>query len=111
MAGMSLLGTAAFLEGVDDMVDMFSASSDGYRVATNVEYAPHQEFSTAYQSGTPHFRPGLDATRAKLGQLALQASNLDEFLRLTAMTWQREVQTRAPVDTGNLRSSYTVSEL
>lgn len=28
-------------------------------IGTPVKYAPDQEFGTKYQSGTPHFRPGL----------------------------------------------------
>lgn len=28
-------------------------------IGTSVKYAPAQEFGTKYQSGTPHFRPGL----------------------------------------------------
>lgn len=111
MAGMSLIGASAFLGGLDEMTEAFTSSSDGYRMATNVEYAPYQEFSTAYQSGTPHFRPGADATRAKMAQLATQAADLDEFLRLTALQWQRETASRAPVEYGTLKASYQVDPL
>lgn len=107
---MDLLGTAAFLDGVDDMVETFTSDSEGYRLGTNVEYALAQEFGASTHPGTPHFRPGMDATQAKMAQLAVQASNLDEFLKLTAYQWQSEVQSRSPVDTGNLRASYTVEE-
>ena len=111
MAGMDLIGTAALLDGFDDMVDTFSGDSDGYRIGTPLEYGPPQEFGTAYQNGTPHFRPGMDATRAKLGQIALQASDLDEFLKLAALQWQSETQSRAPVEYGTLQASYQVDEL
>ena len=111
MAGMNLLGAAAVVGGIDEMIDMFSGGSDGYRVATNVEYAAHQEFGTARQDGTAHFRPGMDATKAKMAQLATQASDLDEFLKLTALQWESETSSRAPVDTGNLKASWTAEPL
>ena len=98
-------------DGFGELTDAFSSESDGYRMATTVEYAPYQEFGTAYQSGTTHFRPGADATKAKMGQLALQADDLDDWLRLVASQWSAETKSRAPVDTGNLRRSWSVEEL
>ena len=111
MAGMKLLGTSAFLSGLDDMVDTFSSGGDGYRVSTNTEYAAYQEFGTSRIGGTPHFRPGMDAAKAKMAQLATQASDLDEFLKLTAHQWEREAKSRAPVDTGTLKASYATDSL
>jgi len=71
----------------------------------------YQEFGTAYQSGTPHFRPGADATEAKMAQLATQADDLDEWVRLVAFQWERETKSRAPVLTGTLRSSWAAEPL
>ena len=31
-------------------------------ISSNVEYAPYQEFGTSRISGTPHVRPGIEAT-------------------------------------------------
>jgi hypothetical protein len=39
MAGMSLIGAGAMLDGFGEMADTFSGSSNGYRMGTNVEYA------------------------------------------------------------------------
>ena len=111
MAGMSLIGAAALVDGFDDMIDTFSGSSDGYLMGTNVPYAVHQELGTARQEGTAHVRPAMDATYAQMGRLALQADNLDEWLKLTALQWLRETQSRAPVDTGHLKGSYQVDPL
>ena len=108
---MSLVGAGAFLDGLDDMKDTFSGDSDGYRVSTNVEYAIHQEMGTSSQPGTPHFRPGMDDAKAKMGQLALQADSMDEWLRLTALQWEASAKSYAPVDTGNLRGSYSTEPL
>lgn len=38
-------------------------------VLSNVEYAPYQEFGTRFISGTPHVRPGIDATLRVVPQL------------------------------------------
>lgn len=111
MAGMSLLGAGAFLDGLDDMRDTFSGDSDGYRMGTAVEYADDQEFGTSAQPGTPHLRPGMDATKAQLPRISGKASGIDEWMRLVALRWEAETKSRAPVDTGNLRSSYTTEEL
>jgi len=111
MAGMSLLGAGAFLSGIDEMVETFDSDSGGYRLATNVQYADTQEFGSAFQDGTPHLRPGADATRAQMAQIATVAEDLDEFLKMTALRWESETKSRAPVDTGNLRASWSVSEL
>lgn len=34
-------------------------------VGTNVTYAPHQEYGTRTQAGTPHLRPAFDAERER----------------------------------------------
>lgn len=38
-------------------------------ISTNVEYAPHQEFGTQHQPGTPHVRPGIEAVAKKVPSL------------------------------------------
>lgn len=111
MAGMELIGAGAFLDGLDDMRDTFTQDSDGYRLGTAVEYADEQEFGSSAQPGTPHLRPGMDATRAQLGRIWSQSSGIDEWMRLVALRWEAETKSRAPVDTGNLRNSYSVEEL
>lgn len=111
MAGMSLIGADAMADGFGELTDAFSSESDGYRMGTPVPYSIHQELGTARQSGTPHLRPGMDATKAKMGQLAMQAGDLDEFLKLTALQWEAETKSRAPTDTGNLKSSYQTDPL
>lgn len=111
MAGMSLAGAGALIDGFDEMVETLGGSSSGYVMGTNVPYSVHQELGTSSQPGTPHVRPGMDATYAKMGRLALQADDVDEWLRLTALQWLRETKVRAPTDTGNLKSSYQVDEL
>lgn len=110
MAGMQLLGAATFLDALDDLKDTYSGG-DGYVMGTNAPYAPPQEFGTYAQSGTPHLRPSIDATKREMGRLAAQADDLDQFLRLTALNLEAETKERAPVLTGHLRASYETQEL
>jgi hypothetical protein len=42
------------------------SSDDEVWIGTNVSYAPHQEFGTINQSGTPFLVPGLLLSRAAL---------------------------------------------
>lgn len=43
-------------------------------MGTDVEYAPHQEFGTRYQPGTPHVRPALEtAADAILAEIVAAA--------------------------------------
>lgn len=44
-------------------------------VGTNLEYAPAQEFGSRYQGGTPHLRPALDATRARIPALIAEGAS------------------------------------
>lgn len=111
MTGMNLTGVAQFVDALDDLKDTYTASSDGWVVGTNVEYGLYQEFGTYSQPGTPHVRPGVDATRSGLPRIAAQASDLDAFMRLAALQLEEEIKRRAPVDTGNLRASYKAEEL
>ena len=39
MAGMSLIGADEMADGFGELTDTFSNESDGYRMATTVEYA------------------------------------------------------------------------
>jgi hypothetical protein len=105
------------LDGIETLGATLEETADdwrgegGYRVSSSVEYAFFQEYGTRYQSGKPHVRPGADQTRARLGQIALQSDGVDEFLRKSALFMQRSIRREAPVDTGKLRDSYTLSRL
>ena len=107
---LDLDGFDSINQGLEDVEEDWTGPSD-YKVSSDVEYAFYQEFGTRYQSGTPHVRPGVDATKAKVARVAASASDIDEFMRKAANLTQREIQSRAPVNTGRLRSSYTVSPI
>lgn len=44
-------------------------------ISSNVVYAPHQEFGTSRQTGTPHVRPGIEAVRPKIGAIVAEAGS------------------------------------
>lgn len=103
---MRLFGAGALIDEMTERVAMMRAG-DGYAVGSHLDYSLDQEYGNSHQAGTPHMRPGIDATRQHMARLALQADNLDEYLQLVSLRLVNEVQTRAPVDTGALRASYS----
>lgn len=105
MFNFNVVGVAALLSAMENLEDAYNPSDD-WVVGTNVPYSPHQEFGTYKMSAQPHMRPGIDATRAEMGRLAIEAEDIDEFIRLTAFHLEGEVKERSPVDTGHLRASY-----
>lgn len=110
MAGLNLIGVGAFVDALDDFTDAHTPSGSGVRiVGSNAEYASHQEFGTSRQAGTPHLRPAAHATQAQMAKLAVQADSLDDLLDRAALHLHGGVRHRAPVDTGYLRSSYSVT--
>lgn len=103
---MNLLGAAAVLEGLDDIVDAM-VTNDAWVIGTNVPYASEQEFGNSYQSGTPHLRPGFDEAIAGFEHRMSAADSVDAELERTAFMVERMTKSYAPVDTGHLRASYT----
>lgn len=103
--GTQLLGMGSVLTELENL--SINIGTDAvYVVGTNVEYAIHQEFGTVNQSGQPHLRPAVRATRSRIGSLAQRADSGDDLIRLIALDIERGAKRRAPVDTGNLRASY-----
>lgn len=110
MPGMSLTGAAAFTSGVDAVVDSWG-NGGTWVVGTPTEYAIHQEFGTAYQSGTPHVRPAARAANQRLDKLAEVANSMDSLLMAIAFYLEGVIKRLAPVDTGQLRASYAAQKL
>jgi hypothetical protein len=108
MAGITVTGVDSFVSAIEEATNQ---SEGAYRVSSNVNYSVFQEYGTRFQSGTPHVRPGVDATTQQMARIAVSANSLDDFLSRTADVLEGEIKSRAPVDTGNLRSSYTKSKI
>lgn len=106
MAGMSLTGAGGLFATIDGLTDAVNIGKDGYVVGTNVEYALYNEYGTYKMAAQPHVRPAIDATRRKMGRIAVEANDLDDYLLRVALLLEGEIKHRAPVDTGRLRASY-----
>lgn len=104
-------GYARVISALEDLSDSLTASGSGVVVGSNVEYAPHQEWGSQHQSGTPHVRPAVRAVGGNLSQIAANADDVDDLLLLLGLALEGEIKRRAPVDTGNLRSSYRTVKL
>lgn len=55
-----------------------AVTADGAQVlvGTDVDYAPHQEFGTRYQPGTPHVRPALETASEAILQEIVSAAEV-----------------------------------
>lgn len=104
---MKLIGAGGLIQAFDEIADWASGGDAEWVVGSPVEYSVYQEFGTSRMPAQPHFRPAIESTEAQMARFATQASGLDEFIKLTALHLEGEAKSRAPVDTGKLRASYT----
>lgn len=111
MSLANLAGYASIISTLEDLQDSFSSDGGGVVVGTNVKYAPHQEFGTKYQQGTPHVRPAVERVGKDVERLAESADSTDDLLLMLGLAIEGEIKARAPVDTGNLRASYRTEKL
>lgn len=110
MSLANLAGYASIISTLEDFKGSFSTDASVV-VGTNTEYAPHQEFGTKYQQGTPHVRPAVQAVGGSVDRIASSADSADDLLLLLGLAIEGEIKTRAPVDTGTLRASYRTEKL
>jgi hypothetical protein len=130
--GAELEGVDSLLNTTDRIADEWGdRRTVVYIVGTNVEYAPAVEFGSARHvirgdplrfevggevvfaqsvdhPGTdpqPFLRPALEAADRNLRTLAEGATSVEDFTRRVALFVEHEAKDRAPVETGNLRSS------
>lgn len=110
MAGASF-DIAGLLNSVDEIRDGLGDDQIAYRIVTNVEYAPIQEFGSSTQSAQPYLRPAADAVRPKVPSIVRRADSIKEAVRDVAMKCLRRAKEYCPVDTGRLRASLRVEEV
>lgn len=106
----TLAGASALKNALQDFGDAFNANKS-YVVYTDVEYAQYQEYGTVHQPGTPHFRPAVEKTSANFGQYLKNSSSIEVGLERAAQEVAATAARMAPVDTGQLRNSYTVQSV
>lgn len=102
--GVKLLGFNSVLNFFKD-VQMRLDDNAVYVVGTNVEYAVFQEFGTRNMSAQPYLFPAARQVAREADRVAGDASSVEEAVKRLAFQIEREAKDRAPVDTGNLRSS------
>lgn len=109
MSLTNIAGYSSVVSAFEELREMWG-SSGSVVVGTNVNYAPHQEWGTEHQRGTPHVRPAVQTVDGNVEQIASAADDADDLLLLLGLAIQGEIKTRAPVDTGNLRASYRIEQ-
>jgi len=106
--GMSVLGIGAALDMFEDIKD--AAEESHWRVGTNTEYAPAQEFGTTKMPAQPHLRPAVRMVMHDIDRYAAKAKDLPDLIRILALEIEKITKIRAPVDTGQLMNSYTAAK-
>lgn len=110
MAGLELLGTAAVLDGLDELRDF--AQPAEYIVGTNVRYSVFVEFGTSKMAAQPYLRPAAEKVmNEEADQLAELADSTEDLVKGIALAIEREAKKKVPVDTGNLRASITAQRV
>ena len=81
-------------------------SLPSYVVGASAEYAAYVEFGTSRNRAQPYLFPAARyVMRTEFDTLASAAASPADLIRRIALAIEREAKKRAPVDTGNLRSS------
>lgn len=128
-----LEGADSINDKLEQLADRWGDKTVIYLVTSNAEYAAFVEFGTdphvitadnkdalkfevggetvfatsVDHPGTeaqPYMRPAVRAVERSLPRIADKSDSLEEFVRDTARTIEREAKIKAPRDTGNLRA-------
>jgi len=77
-----------------------------WAVGVGAEYGAYVEFGTSQSGAQPYLLPAArHVLRTQFDAIEEQANTLDDLVELLAIEIEAEAKRRAPVDTGNLRSS------
>lgn len=106
---MSLGMTAAGFRQAQDMLQNVKSGYTGdvaYIVGVGAEYGAYVEFGTSKMRAQPYLFPAARyVMRTEFDALEAQALTVNDLVRRVALAIEAEAKRRAPVDTGNLRSS------
>lgn len=105
-----LTGTASLVSTLDGIDERWTTDVT-YVVGTDVKYAIHVEYGTSKMAAQPYLRPAAERTNRQLDQIAAQADDVEEFVRLAALEVEAISKEVVPVDTGNLQSSITAQRI
>lgn len=77
-----------------------------YKVASDVHYAPHQEFGTVHHSAQPYMRPSVRVAESRMSTyFRVTDRGLDAAVAAMARDVRDNSKRRAPVRSGRLRDS------
>jgi hypothetical protein len=107
--GMSVYGATETMEVIDD-VRVGWTDDSRWIVGVGAEYAAYVEFGTSRMAAQPYLFPSARyVIRTEFDQIESRALSsatpMANIVARTARAIEREAKQRAPVDTGNLRSS------
>lgn len=103
--GMSVTGVRQAIRGIETIKSGFTKET-AWIVGVGAEYGAYVELGTSQMEAQPYLFPAARyVMRTKYDEIAAQADSLDSLVELLAIEIEAEAKRRAPVDTGNLRSS------
>lgn len=107
----TVIGLGQLFDGLTDIRDAIEASSNGWVVGTNVEYAVYVEFGTRHMEAQPYLFKAAREVMAGADSIADKASSTDDLVKRLALAIERRAKEHVAVDTGNLRSSIEARKL
>jgi len=103
--GMSVTGIQGAVDALKTLKTGWTDQS-AWIVGVGAEYGAYVELGTATMDAQPYLFPAARyVMRTRFDALQAQANTLGELTELLAIEIEAEAKRRAPVDTGNLRSS------
>lgn len=100
--GMNLLGYSALLKSFNQMIPK---GSDVWEIGPNTNYDVYVELGTTRARPQPYVAPGAKKVMSEFAVHEAQADDLNDLLRILALSMEREMKFFCPVDTGTLQGS------
>jgi len=108
---MSMLGYAALKKSFEGMMP---GKTDVWEIGPETDYDVYIEYGTSRMPARPCVKTGSEKAMAKMDQLASKAKDFNDFLRLLALSTEREIKTViqewSVIDTGNYFRSVTAEK-
>lgn len=109
--GMSLIGHAALKK---TFMGMMPALTDTWWIGPNTDYDVYIEYGTSRMPARPCVKTGAERAGAKMDELISKAKDFNDFLRLLALSTEKEIKAVIKewnvIDTGNYWRSVTVEK-
>jgi len=110
--GLSIVAGSALGDEFQDVAQVAgSGGKPEYVVGTGVEYAAYVELGTSKMEAQPYLFPAARQVTRNFEKYERQAGSVDELVATLALAIEREAKKLCPVDTTNLRSSITATEI